>query len=161
MAWIWENIIFIVYFEITYGGFIKTSFLLDLQMEVLKLSSYETFNFESSKKFHFTSKLLTHVNLFFKMYLIIQLNVIWSFKFSFQVDWNPFDNLISNVTTLVLGSWPRQEFAKVWVKSEVKNHISCSRKCRRAWGMNPHTTRWIPILGVGLPMDSWIFRRQL
>jgi hypothetical protein len=28
-------------------------------------------------------------------------------------------------------------------------------------GMNPHTPKWAPILGVGAPMDSWIFRGQL
>jgi len=97
-------------------------------MEVLKLSSYETFNFESSKKLHFTSKLLSHVNIFLKMFLIIQLDVIWSFKFSFQVDWNPFDNLIYNVATLILGLWPKQEFAKVRAKSDVrKSHFMFSK----------------------------------
>jgi hypothetical protein len=25
-------------------------------------------------------------------------------------------------------------------------------------GMNPHTPKWVLILGVGVPMDSWIFR---
>jgi hypothetical protein len=28
-------------------------------------------------------------------------------------------------------------------------------------GMNPHTPKWAPTLGVRVPMDSWIFRRQL
>jgi len=28
-------------------------------------------------------------------------------------------------------------------------------------GMNPHTPKWAPTLGVGLPMDSRIFRGRL
>jgi hypothetical protein len=28
-------------------------------------------------------------------------------------------------------------------------------------GMNTHTLKWAPILGVGVPMDSWIFKKQL
>jgi hypothetical protein len=27
-------------------------------------------------------------------------------------------------------------------------------------GMNPHTPKWDPIWGIGVPMDSWIFREQ-
>jgi hypothetical protein len=27
--------------------------------------------------------------------------------------------------------------------------------------MNTHTPKWTPILGVGVPMDSWIFKRRL
>jgi hypothetical protein len=28
-------------------------------------------------------------------------------------------------------------------------------------GMNPHTPKWAPTLGVRVPMDSWIFRKRL
>jgi hypothetical protein len=28
-------------------------------------------------------------------------------------------------------------------------------------GMNPHTPKWAPILGIGVSMNSQIFRRQL
>jgi hypothetical protein len=28
-------------------------------------------------------------------------------------------------------------------------------------GMNPYTPKWAPVLGVGVPMDSWIFKKQL
>jgi hypothetical protein len=31
-------------------------------------------------------------------------------------------------------------------------------ECER---MNPHTPKWTPILGIGVPMDSWIFKDQL
>jgi hypothetical protein len=26
------------------------------------------------------------------------------------------------------------------------SHISCSQECRKMWGMNPHTAKWIPTL---------------
>jgi hypothetical protein len=28
-------------------------------------------------------------------------------------------------------------------------------------GMNPHTPKWAPTLGVGIQMDSWIFKKKL
>jgi len=28
-------------------------------------------------------------------------------------------------------------------------------------GMSPHTPKWIPILGVGVPIDSQSFKKQL
>jgi hypothetical protein len=40
------------------------------------------------------------------------------------------------------------------------SHISCSQKCRKVWGNEPHTPKWTLTLGVGLPMASRIFRRQ-
>jgi hypothetical protein len=39
-----------------------------------------------------------------------------------------------------------------------KSCISCSRECE---GMNPHTPKWAPTLGVGVPMDSQIFKEWL
>jgi hypothetical protein len=60
-----------------------------------------------------------------------------------------------SVVTLVLGSWPRQEFVKVRAKIELRSHISCSRECKRVWGnesshsqMNSHFGNWSP---NGLP----------
>jgi hypothetical protein len=35
------------------------------------------------------------------------------------------------------------------------------RSAKECEGMNPHTPKWTPILGVGIPMDSWIFIGQL
>jgi len=32
---------------------------------------------------------------------------------------------------------------------------------RNCEGMNPHTPKWAPTLGVKVPMDSWIFRGWL
>jgi hypothetical protein len=32
-----------------------------------------------------------------------------------------------------------------------------ARECE---GMNPHTPKWAPTLGVGVPVDSWILRER-
>jgi hypothetical protein len=52
-------------------------------------------------------------------------------------------------------SQPRQGFAKVQAKSEIKNHMSCSRECGRMWKNEPlhsqmssHFGSWNP---GGLP----------
>jgi hypothetical protein len=67
----------------------------------------------------------------------------------------------SIVTTLAVGSRPRQGHVKVQAKSEPGNHISCFRECKRVQGNEPHIPKWAPILGVRVPMDSRIFRGQL
>jgi len=64
------------------------------------------------------------------------------------------------VTTLALGLRPRQGLVKVRTKSEPKSHISC-RSARECKGMNPHTPKWAPTLGVGVSMESQIFKRQI
>jgi hypothetical protein len=66
-----------------------------------------------------------------------------------------------NVTTLVLGSRPRQGFTKVQAKSEVGITFHVPGNVGECEGMNPHTPKWAPILGVGVLMDSQIFREQL
>ncbi len=55
------------------------------------------------------------------------------------------------VTTLTLGSRLRQGLAKVWAKSEPRNHISCSQECKKVWGnesphsqVNSHFVSWSP-----------------
>jgi hypothetical protein len=65
------------------------------------------------------------------------------------------------VTTLALGSRPRQGFAKVRAKNELGSHISCSQECKKVWRNEPHTPKWAPILGVEVPMDFRIFRGWL
>jgi hypothetical protein len=43
--------------------------------------------------------------------------------------------------------------------SRITFHALASvRECE---GMNPHTPKWAPILGIGVPMDSQIFIKQL
>jgi hypothetical protein len=51
------------------------------------------------------------------------------------------------VTTLTLGSQPRQGFARLQAKRKPRSAKECE-------GMNPHTPTRTPILGVGVPMDS-------
>jgi hypothetical protein len=36
-------------------------------------------------------------------------------------------------------------------KKEAMNHITCSRECKECEGMNPHTPKWTPIVGVRVP----------
>jgi hypothetical protein len=43
-------------------------------------------------------------------------------------------------------------------RGKPENHISCSHECE---GMNTHTPKWVPILGVGVPMDFQNFKEQL
>ncbi len=62
------------------------------------------------------------------------------------------------VETLALGSRPKQRFVKVWAKNEPRNHISCVGNDKECEGMNPHTPKWASTLGVGVLMDSQIFR---
>jgi len=50
----------------------------------------------------------------------------------------PYHNqVIKYVTTLALGSWPKQRFTKVRAKTGPGSHITCSRKCKRVWGNEP------------------------
>jgi hypothetical protein len=55
---------------------------------------------------------------------------------------------------LSLGFVPKQRLTKVWAKNEPRNHISCSRSAKKCEGMNPHTPKWTPTLGIGIPMGS-------
>ncbi len=49
------------------------------------------------------------------------------------------------VTTLTLGSQPRQGLTKVRAKNEFRSHISCSQECKRVWGMNPTLPNELPL----------------
>jgi hypothetical protein len=65
------------------------------------------------------------------------------------------------VATLALGLRPKQGPTKVWTKVSpgVTFHVlGSARECE---GMNPHTPKWAPTLGVGVPMDSRIFKGWL
>jgi hypothetical protein len=66
-----------------------------------------------------------------------------------------------NVTTLALGSQPRQRLAMGQAKRKPESHISCSRNVKECEGTNPHTPKGAPILGIGIPMDSQIFKERL
>jgi len=40
------------------------------------------------------------------------------------------------------------------------NHIHTLGNVRKCEGMNPHIPKWIPTLGVGVPMESQMFREK-
>ncbi len=52
------------------------------------------------------------------------------------------------VATFALGSWPRQAGCKVMDQGRPESHITCSRECKECEGMNLHTPKWTPIVGV-------------
>jgi hypothetical protein len=69
---------------------------------------------------------------------------------------------IQIVATLALGSQPRQVLARVWAKGEAReSHFMPSGVQKECEGMNPHTPKGAPTLGVGVPMDFQIFKGQL
>jgi len=58
--------------------------------------------------------------------------------------------------TLTLGSWPRQRHGKVRIESATWESHLHSQECE---GLNPHIPKWIPTLGVGIPMEFQIFKK--
>jgi hypothetical protein len=65
------------------------------------------------------------------------------------------------VTTLTLGSRPKQGHGMVWAKMQPRSHIHTFGSVRKCEGMSPHTPKWTPTLGIGVPMDFQIFKEQL
>jgi hypothetical protein len=71
-----------------------------------------------------------------------------------------WEQQIDGVTTLTLGSQPRQKLAtkiKVW-KGEGREcnlgiTFTLPKSVRECEGMNPHTRKWAPTLGIGVLMD--------
>jgi len=45
-------------------------------------------------------------------------------------------------------------------RGKPKSHATCSWECRRCEGMNPHIPKGASTLGVGVPVDSQIFRKR-
>jgi len=69
--------------------------------------------------------------------------------------------IVDFVTTLALGSWPKQRACKGEPSLSLGVAFSCPREYKRMWRKNPHTPKWIPTLGVGVPVDSQMFREWL
>jgi hypothetical protein len=46
------------------------------------------------------------------------------------------------------------------LKMQPKNHIHILGSVGECEGMNPHIPKWAPTLGVGVLMDSQIFRER-
>jgi hypothetical protein len=79
----------------------------------------------------------------------------------FKCQWGhwPFLLVGENVTTLALASWPRQGLPKVQAKSEVTRvTFHAPKSVGKCEGMNPHTPKWAPTWGVGVPMDFRVFK---
>jgi len=58
-----------------------------------------------------------------------------------------------------LGLRPRQGLAKVWAERRILGitfHVP--KSVEQCEGMNPNIPKWAPTLGIGIPMDSQIFR---
>jgi hypothetical protein len=64
------------------------------------------------------------------------------------------------IATFTLGLRPRQGFAKVGQDWTWESHFMLLGM-QKSEGMNPHTPKWTPILGVRVLKDSWIFRGRL
>jgi len=62
---------------------------------------------------------------------------------------------MASVMTLVLGSRPKQRHRKVRVRNATQKSYLHSLECE---GMNQHIPKWTIILGVGILMESWIFK---
>jgi hypothetical protein len=66
------------------------------------------------------------------------------------------------VTTLTLDSRPKQRLVKLvgqeWNMGVTFHAPKSARECE---GMNPHTPKWALTLGVGVSLDSRIFRGRL
>ncbi len=79
-----------------------------------------------------------------------------------QIETKWFFSSIKIVTTLALGSWPKQGFAKVRAKRGspgVTSHAPGNvGECE---GMKTHTPKWASILGVGVLLDFQIFKKWL
>ncbi len=60
------------------------------------------------------------------------------------------------VMTLALGLQPRQKHGKVGANSATQEPHLHSWECE---GMNPHIPKWIPTLGVGIPMEFQVFEK--
>jgi hypothetical protein len=66
----------------------------------------------------------------------------------------------ASVTTLALGSQPRQGHGKVRAKSAIRESHLHSRSVKECERMNPHTPKWILTLGIKASMESRIFKEQ-
>jgi len=42
-----------------------------------------------------------------------------------------------------------------------ESHFHAPESAKECEGKNPHTPKWTPMLGVGVPVDSWMFRKWL
>jgi hypothetical protein len=67
---------------------------------------------------------------------------------------------LPNVTTLILGAWPSKGMERCEPGVQPESHIHHLRSAGECEGMNPHTPNGHPTLGIGILMDSQIFKEQ-
>jgi len=64
------------------------------------------------------------------------------------------------ITTMALGSQPKQVHGKVQAESVTWESHSHFRECEKVWKMSPHISKWTPTLRVRVLMESQIFKKQ-
>jgi hypothetical protein len=85
-------------------------------------------------------------------------------KIIYKCQWRHWLLLLvgESVATLALGSRPKQGLARVQANRRSMGVASHAPKSvGECEGMNTHTPKWAPILGVGVRADSWIFKKKL
>jgi hypothetical protein len=66
------------------------------------------------------------------------------------------------LVTLALGLWPRQRGCKGAGQNwALESHFHAPGSVKECEGKNPHTTKWTPMFGVEVPVDSWMFKEWL
>jgi hypothetical protein len=77
--------------------------------------------------------------------------------------WRTPNSLIDSVTTLTLGSQPRQKgLARLWwPRGSLRVTSHALGRVGKCEGMNPHTPKATPTLGDGISVDFRTFREQL
>jgi hypothetical protein len=77
--------------------------------------------------------------------------IIWSFQYLGNVSWDP-QSIPSNVMSQ---PYPRARDQSKGLqgcgpRGTHGSHFTCSRECKGCEGMNLHTHKWTPMLGVGV-----------
>jgi hypothetical protein len=55
------------------------------------------------------------------------------------------------VVTLTYAHNQRKGLQGCELRERLGSHLTCSWECKECEGMNPHTPKWTPIVGVGIP----------
>jgi len=128
---------------------------------------YEHLNhyFQQMKDFFSKASYLIYISKFnqnlFKLFYLISIchNIILPLSHLFIKD--IISRCIESVATLALGSRPRQGLVRVRDKREAWETHLTPRSVGECERMNPHTPKVTPTWGVGVLIDSRIFREQL
>jgi len=96
-----------------------------------------------------------NVKLEWPIWLIVNQNDHWIWLI-----WLSFGHLDCHNLSLGLATKAKacKSVGQEWSSGVTFHAPGSVRECE---GMNPHTSKWALILGVGVSMDSWIFREWL